>query len=181
MTVDQLGLFKRKKFEAVMQPQVIALPKPAAEMTVMHTLPTYHAYLKSGGYSKYTPDDFHGDVKKFALFLPNKHLKDITTQDIHQWIATLKSPQGGSLTAKTVSRKLSALNNYFQWLLAEAVLKVSPMYSITYQRITSPLPDILFDEECDRLLITATHASCSLLLVLMLMETAIKQTELYVQ
>jgi len=179
MPVDQLGLFKRKRFAAVMQPQVIALPKPSADMTVMHTLPTYHAYLKSGGYSQYTPDDFHGDVKKFALFLPNKHLKDITTQDIHQWIATLKTPQGGSLTAKTVSRKVSALNNYFQWLLTEAVLKVSPMYGITYHRITSPLPDILFDEECDRLLKTASSDSRSFLLVLLLLETGIKQEEIF--
>src|SRR2546421_5906895 len=148
MAVDQLGLFKRKRFAAVIQPQVIELPKPAHDMTVMHTLPTYHAYLKSGGYSQYTPDDFHGDVKKFALFLPNKHLKDITTQDIHQWIATLKTPPGGSLTAKTVSRKLSALNKYFQWLLLEPVIPVSPPYGLTCHRVQSPLPALLFPRGC---------------------------------
>jgi site-specific recombinase XerD len=29
----------------------------------------YYAYLQSGGYSKYTPDDFTSDVKKFTDML----------------------------------------------------------------------------------------------------------------
>src|SRR5260370_41779776 len=53
------------------------------------------------------------------------------------------------------------------------------MYGITYQRITSPLPDILFDEECERLLKTASRDSRSFLLVLMLLETGIKQEEIF--
>ena len=48
---------------------------------------------------------------------------------------------------KTVSRKISALTNYFQWLMKEKALQVNPAETIRSLRVTSPLPDILFEEE----------------------------------
>src|SRR5918999_5654717 len=93
---------------------------PAAENTVLQTLPAYYTYLQSGGFSKYTPDDFTGDLKKFGLFLKEKPIKDISTKDIQSWISFLKtpSPKGEGLSAKTISRKLTALGNYFLWLVS---------------------------------------------------------------
>jgi hypothetical protein len=44
------------------------------------------------GDSKYTPDDFTGDVKKFGVYLKDKPLKDIKDQDIQGWISFLKTP-----------------------------------------------------------------------------------------
>jgi site-specific recombinase XerD len=54
-------------------------------------------------------------LKKFGLFLKEKYVKDISDKDIQAWIAFLKtpSPKEEGLSAKTVSRKLSALSNYF--------------------------------------------------------------------
>jgi site-specific recombinase XerC len=88
---------------------------PTAEKTVLHTLTAYYVYLKDGGYSQYTPDDFTGDVTKFGVFLKDKPIKDIATRDIHSWISLFKTPRpkGEGLTAKTISRKLTALSNYF--------------------------------------------------------------------
>src|SRR5471030_2140408 len=112
MQDNQLGLFNKKKFDIV-QSQTIQLQKPSGDNTVMGTLFSYNVYLKSGGYSKYTPDDFTGDVKKLALYLRDKKINEITPQDIQGWLANLKSPKGENLSAKTASRKVSALNNYF--------------------------------------------------------------------
>jgi site-specific recombinase XerD len=77
-----------------------------------------------GGYSQYTPDDFTGDVKKFGVFLKDQPLKEIATPDIQSWIALLKTPppKGEGLTAKTISRKLTALSNYFTWLAQQGVI-----------------------------------------------------------
>ena len=106
--------------------------------------------LSSGGYSKYTPDDFTSDVRKFGLFVKDKKIGEIRTADIQQWIAELKKV----LSAKTVSRKVAALSNYFLWLVAEGVFdhKTNPAGAIRYARVTSPLPDILFENECQALL-----------------------------
>jgi hypothetical protein len=89
-----------------------------------------------------------------------EQIKYIDTGDILAWISFLKTqnPQGEGLSEKTVSRKLTALSNYFQWLISEGVIEVktNPMLNIANSRISSPLPEILFEEECKRLLSTAS-------------------------
>ncbi len=175
MQSDQLPLFRRKTF-GVTQTRRVALQLPTPESTALQTLPAYYAYLQSGGYSKYTPDDFCSDVKKFGLFLRDAPLKGVTVQEIRQWIATLKSRE--HLTEKTISRKLSALNNYFLWLVSEQVLTANPMASIANRKVTSPLPEILFDNECERLLTVASADPRTYLVVLLLLETGMKFEEL---
>lgn len=122
-------------------------------------------------------------MKKFGVFLKEKPIKDIQTRDIQAWISLLKtpSPKGEGLTAKTVSRKLTALSNYFQWMVVCGVIegKANPMLDIANTRISSPLPEILFEEECKRLLTSASADSRTYLLFLLFLETGIKLEELF--
>src|SRR3954447_16221708 len=152
-------------------------------MTVVAALPGYYLYLKERGLSKYTPDDFTGDLKKFGLFLKEKPIKDINKKDIQSWISFLKtpSPKGEGLSAKTVSRKLTALSNFFHWLLLNGVIdhKTDPMADIVNSRIIPPLPEILFEDECTRLLATASSDPRTYLLFLLFLETGIKGEELF--
>ncbi len=171
---EQASLFDRKKYVGI-QPQTHPIEPPAADTTVLNTLPAYHAYLRSGGYSKYTPDDFTSDVKKFGLFVKDKKLREIRTVDIQQWIGELKKV----MTEKSVSRKISALTNYFLWLATEKVLTNNPAASIRYLRVTSPLPDILFESECQKLLTAASSDPRTYILVLLLLETGIKKEEVF--
>jgi site-specific recombinase XerD len=174
MPDDQLALFHPKKYKDIF-PQSTPLTPPAGDHTVLQSLPAYYAYLRSGDYSKYTPDDFTSDVKKFGLFVKDKPLRAICPVDIQQWIGELKK----ALREKTVSRKISALTNYFSWLTNEQILAVNPAEAIRYNRVTSPLPDILFEEECQKLLATASADPRSYLLVLLLLETGLKKEELF--
>jgi site-specific recombinase XerD len=174
MASEQPSLFDRKKHTGIF-PQTIQIEPPTADCTVLKTLPAYHAYLQSGGYSKYTPDDFTSDVKKFGMFVKDKKLREIRTVDIQQWIGALKK----TMTEKSVSRKISALTNYFLWLEREKVLPHNPAQSIPYLRVTSPLPDILFESECRQLLSTASTDPRTYVLVLLLLETGIKKEELF--
>jgi site-specific recombinase XerD len=174
MAGDQASLFDRKKYKGVLQ-QTYQIEPPAAGHSVLKTLLAYNTYLRSGGYSKYTPDDFTSDVKKFGLFVKDKKLKDIKTVDIQQWIGEIKKV----MKEKTVSRKISAVTNYFNWLAQEKVITENPAQSIRYIRVTSPLPDILFDEECQKLLAAASADPRSYLLVLLLLYTGMKKEELF--
>ncbi len=174
MAGEQASLFDQRKYKGVM-PQTYQIEPPAADHSVLKTLLAYNTYLRSGGYSKYTPDDFTSDVKKFGLFIKDKKLKDIKLVDIQQWIGEIKKV----MKEKTVSRKISAIANYFNWLAQEKVLTENPAQSITYLRVTSPLPDILFDEECQKLLAAASADPRSYLLVLLLLETGMKKEELF--
>ena len=112
MADRQLDLFNRKKYTGIL-PQTTEIQPPTSDSSVLQSLPAYHTYLSSGGYSKYTPDDFTSDVRKFGLFVKDKRIGDIRTADIQQWIGELKKV----LSAKTVSRKVVALSNYFLWLV----------------------------------------------------------------
>ena len=179
----QLPLFQRKTYKGILPSLPMEIPVPTADMTVMQTLPAYYLYLKNGEFSKYTPDDFTGDLKKFGVFVKEKPLKEISDQDIRSWITLLKtpSPKGEGLSAKTVSRKLTALSNFYTWLAANGVIqaKDDPMRGIANSRISSPLPEILFEEECTRLLATASTDPRSYLLFLLFLETGIKLEELF--
>jgi site-specific recombinase XerD len=174
MVGDQASLFDQRKYKGVMA-QTYQIEPPAADHSVLKTLLAYNTYLRSGGYSKYTPDDFTSDVKKFGLFVKDKQLKDIKLVDIQQWIGEIKKV----MKEKTVSRKISAITNYFNWLAQEKVLTENPAQSIRYLRVTSPLPDILFDEECQKLLAAASADPRSYLLVLLLLSTGMKKEELF--
>src|SRR3954467_4795490 len=160
MSGDQLPLFQRKTYKGIILSIPLEVKVPAADMTILAALPGHYLYLKEGEFSKYTPDDFTGDLKKLGLFIREKPIKDITRKDIQAWISFLKtpSPKGEGLSAKTVSRKLSALGNFFDWLTTSDVLpeKANPMLDIANFRISSPLPEILFEDECTKLLTAAS-------------------------
>jgi site-specific recombinase XerC len=115
---NQLPLFQRKTYKGIIPSIPIEVREPVGEMTVLEALPAYYLYLKDGGYSKYTPDDFVGDIRKFAVFVKEKSIKEISVKDIQNWISFLRtpSPKGEGLRAKTVSRKLTALSNFYTWL-----------------------------------------------------------------
>jgi site-specific recombinase XerD len=157
---------------------------PGGDKTVLETLPAYYTYLNNGGFSKYTPDDFTGDLKKFGVFLKEKQIQAISNRDIQSWISFLKTPRprGEGLSNKTVSRKLTALGNYFQWLVGNEVIAAdkNPMLNMANSRISSPLPEILFETECSALLTTASSDPRTYLLFLLFLETGIKLEELFV-
>src|SRR5688572_16469591 len=176
MADRQLDLFSRKKYAGIL-PQTVEITPPTSDSTVLLSLPAYHTYLSSGGYSKYTPDDFTSDVRKFGLFVKDKRIGEIRTADIQQWIAELKKV----LAAKTVSRKVAALSNYFLWLVAEGVFdhNTNPAGTIRAVRVTSPLPDLLFESECQALLRAASSDPRTYFLVQLLLETGLKKEELF--
>lgn len=173
MATEQGTLFDQRKYRGV-KPQSYQIEAPLPDQTVTAMLPAYYAYLSSGQYSKYTPDDFSSDIKRLGLYVGSKALKDIQAVDIQRWIGQLKK----TMTAKTVSRKIASIGNYFHWLEQEKALEHNPANTIRAPRVTSPLPDILLDSECEQLLCSVSNDPRTYLLILLLLETGLKSTEL---
>lgn len=171
---DQLPLFQRKTFP-VTHTQGIPITPPGAASAVLSTLPAYYTHLQATSPSVYTPGDFTGDIKKFGLFLREKTLQEITTTDVRSWLSVLKTQE--HMSEKSISRKRSALSNYFTWLITERVIEHNPMAGIANSKVTSPLPPILFDTEVTQLLQAASSDSRTYLLVLLLVETGLKTEE----
>jgi integrase/recombinase XerD len=57
--------------------------------------------------------------------------------------------------------------------------KTNPAGAIRYARVTSPLPDILFENECQALLKASGSDPRTYFLVLLLLETGLKKEELF--
>src|SRR3954453_21048931 len=181
MSDSQLPLFQRKTYKGIISTIPIEVRETAEEMTILQMLPAYYQYLKDGGYSKYTPDDFVGDVRKFGVFVNEKPIKEISVKDIQGWRSFLRtpSPKGEGLQAKTVSRKLTALSNFYTWLSGTGAVSedANPMRDIANSKVLSPLPEILFEEECGRLQATASGDPRTYLMVLLFLETGLKFEE----
>jgi len=171
--IEQGALFDSRTYKGS-KPQLFNVTAPTADQTVFNTLPAYHAYLSSGKYSQYTPDDYTADIKRFGQFTGSKVLKDITKGDIRQWIGQLKQ----TMPPKTLNRKVSAIGNYFRWLMSEHVLQENPAASIRAEKVHAPLPDLLYEEEIERLLKISSENPRTYLLVLLFLETGMKKSEL---
>jgi site-specific recombinase XerD len=169
----QANLFDTRRYTGT-KPQVYTVRPPTGNMTVAATLPAYHAHLSATSASQYTPDDFTADIRRLAMFCGSKRLSELQTGDLQQWIGQLKQ----TMPPKTVSRKVSALGNYFRWLMAEQVLEQNPAAGIRADRVSAPLPDLLYESECERLLTTASGDPRTYLLILLLLETGLKKAEL---
>jgi len=174
----QLPIFGRKKFDTVAPVQTGVVSEPTGKSSILMTLPAYVVYLQNAGYSRHTPGVFHGDIKQLGLYLRGKTLEEMTPNDIKQWIAALKVSKEKVLAPKTISRKISAVNNYLVWLMEKEVIRSDQDWLLRNMRVSAPLPDVLFEIECQRLLESARNDPRSYFLVLLLLETGIKKEEL---
>jgi integrase/recombinase XerC len=83
------------------------------------------------------------------------------------------------LDRKTVNRKLSAIINYFIWLQGTGAITKDPTLSLNNTRILSPLPDYLFENEIKTLYAEVSKNPRTYLLVLLFLETGMKNSELF--
>lgn len=178
MGISQLPLFIKKKFEKITRPQIIRPVPPTGESHVSQTLPAYAAYLGSQGYSPATVRKYFADVKRFALFIREKPLQEITTHDLQQWIAQLSAKDGEQLDPKTVNRKVSAVINYCSWLYTSQAISKDITLPIDNARVQPPLPDYLYEDEIKVMYRGASKDIRTYLMVLLFLEAGIKSNEL---
>jgi len=160
-------------------PPLVGPQKISASSSLAATIPAYHAYLAGSAYSKHTVKAFLSDIHLLQRFVgPGKKIGEITTADLNAWLSYLREGRGRPCSPKSLSRRVTAIKNFFGWLHQNKIIPANPAAAIVYKRATSPLPEILYDEECERLLAAASTDSRAYLLVLLLLETGVKKEEL---
>jgi site-specific recombinase XerD len=87
-------------------------------------------------------------------------------------------PKGEQLSRITVKRKISALRNYFYWLVQEQVIRANPAEYVYTGMPQSPLPLLLTESECQYLLSTSQYDPRPYLILKLLLETGMKLEEL---
>ena len=104
------------------------------------------------GVSSNTLDAYSHDLEQFFDICPQQPAK-ITQTDIEVFIRNLRQ-QG--LVASTIMRKISALNDFFKFLLTEQEISCNPMVGISTPRRGHYLPNFLTRDEV-RLMLEAAE------------------------
>jgi integrase/recombinase XerD len=110
------------------------------------------------GAAAHTIDAYTRDISEFLAFLASKgnDAKRATTDHLRAFLASL-ARKGLAPTSR--ARKLSAIRQFFRFLLAEGMRSDDPCSAIDSPRLGRPLPKILSLTEVETLLETAKEAS----------------------
>ncbi len=100
------------------------------------------------GASLNTLKAYKNDVRQFFASIPQQNMENITTEDIEQYLKELKDK--GS-TAKTLSRKISCIREFFKFLQSENIIKESPANRLRTPKIGKSLPYFLTAKEVKKI------------------------------
>lgn len=123
-------------------------------------IPAYEIYLKDvRRVSDHTVRNYISDLEKFEQFLieqswlkeklnPN-NITQITVEWLRSYMADAYQKR---LTTTTMSRRISALKTFYQWLEKEELVKNNPMSSLETVKVRKNLPHVPSEEDMDQLL-----------------------------
>ncbi len=103
------------------------------------------------GLSKNTLYSYKNDLDQFIDFIQKKNLESINFRDreIKEFISTFKNK---GYERSTISRKISSLTHFFNFLLEEKKIKVNPLSNFEIPKQKKKLPIILSNEHIDKIL-----------------------------
>ena len=196
MPNEQLPLFlpagaRPKRLQEPLE-QTPRAPKPSVENAPLHArasltaaITAYHDQMRRLNWSHYTIQAFGGDLRLFSIHIgANVPLNEITSETVQKFLDWLRFERGVPCKPKSYQRRLTTLKVFFAWLKQTQVIRDDPAAPIAHIPVTSPLPEILYDDQIAKLLDHARalfHAEKSdsrpLLIVTLLLSTAIKKSE----
>jgi site-specific recombinase XerD len=186
-TVVQSGLFTGEQTVIAEPPNPLETPFPPIVRTQPLTdqsslaacfIP-YQQELKLRGKSTYTVTCFLSDLKMFSEYVGlDTPVGRVTKEHLTDWLMKLKFGTKGQAPApKTMARRVTFLKNFFSWLAQEGVIREDPSSSLVLERPLPPLPELLFDDEVQRLLDAASQDARSHCLVYLILNSGLKKEE----
>lgn len=130
----------------------------------------YQQELTLRGKSNYTVTCFLSDLKMLTEFIgADTPVGRITKEHLTDWLMKLKfGTKGHTPAPKTMARRVTFLKNFFSWLAGEGVIREDPSASLVLERPLPPLPELLYEDEVQRLLAAAEDVRCQCLIHLIL-------------
>ena len=98
-----------------------------------------------------TVQAYHHDLDDFAAFIEGRNIsiKDTTRQHLAEFTSWCTKRK---LKATSINRRLSTIRQFFRFLLEEGVITADPTRDLVTPKRGSYLPDVLSEDEVDRLL-----------------------------
>jgi integrase/recombinase XerD len=106
------------------------------------------------GAATLTLEAYRADLADFASFLCGARCEMAAAGDLRRYLARLEA---AGLSPRTAARRLSALRQYFRFLLSEGIRPDDPTATLDGPRQGRALPKILSEADATRLIETATE------------------------
>ena len=115
-----------------------------------HHLDSYVRHLVSErGSSHHTVEAYSRDILAFIRFLEGFSCDNPERQHVEAFIGYLR--QNGK-SARSIVRNISALRGFFNFLIMDSKIKVSPLEDVDSPKFQPPVPRILSENDMDRLI-----------------------------
>jgi integrase/recombinase XerD len=138
----------------------------------------YRQELMLRGKSNYTITCFLSDLKMFGDYIGHDiPVGRITKETLTDWLMKLKFGTDHTPAPKTMARRVTFLKNFFSWLAREGVVREDPSASLTLERPLPPLPELLSEDEIQRLLTAASEDPRCHCLVYLVLRAGLKKEE----
>lgn len=121
---------------------------------IVQWLQDYLQYLKfEKRYSHHTLVAYEKDLSQFFTYIDGEFsisdMNELSHFHVRSWLATMKDDKQ---SARTVNRKLSALNSFYKYLLRLGKVKKNPVRQLHSQKLPERLPSYLKEQETTHLL-----------------------------
>jgi integrase/recombinase XerD len=114
-------------------------------MLLYHHLDRFIQYLISErGASPHTVDAYNRDILAFVRFMEEMSFDPPERRHIEAYMGRLRER---GKQARSIVRAMSALRSFFNFLLMDGKITVSPLEDIEVPRFKAPIPDVLSEEE----------------------------------
>lgn len=147
-----------------------------------NSIENYKHYLNLKRLSPNTVSSYIYDINSFRDYLNDNYNLDITKTRKAQILTYLVNLQKHGKSSSTISRTISALKNFFEFLKKEKLIEDNPATSIHSPKQIKKIPSVLSEDEVNQLMkiadITTFKGSRDSAILELLYSSGIKVTEL---
>ena len=156
-----------------------------AESSLRAAKSAFDVYMQHEGFTENTIKAFQSDLNIFTNFIGAwTAIGEISTGDLNCFTDWMVNDREAPCSPKSLARRVTTLKVFFGWLAESEVLARDPAAPVVHEPVSTPLPDILTEDQARRVLdVTETLRQAEdpdarpHLLVTLLLHTGIKKGE----
>jgi len=190
MPADQIAMFPKgqpgRGSAGEMTRPVASIPADLSpNSSLSAAISAFHGHMIRQGFSENTIKAFQADLRLFTRYMAaNRAIGAIGQADLAQFLTWMRADRGVPCSPKTYARRLTTLKVFFDWLASADFIPADPAAALIHERPTTPLPQLLYDEQVSALLRTTRDLLWApkpdarpYLLVSLILQTGIKKSE----
>jgi len=108
------------------------------------------------GASLNTLSSYSQDLKDYLLFLKDTSVQKVSSETLHAYLLSLSKRQ---MHPSTIARRVSALRQFYRFLVSEDICTANPASALTVVRQKRTLPKVLSEKAVEELLLSLKEST----------------------